>query len=112
MEDFRRSHARPDLGVELDALLISMTTDRWDHTATLLSNGQVLVVGGRSGNDAPVTTAERYDLTTKSWASAGRMATARANHTATLLPSGQVLVTGGYTNREPLFLATAELCGP
>jgi len=84
----------------------TMATAHAEHTATLLPNGQVLVIGG--GND----TVERYDPTTNSWASAGRMTTARKGHTATLLPSGQVLVAGGYTSREALFLATAELCAP
>jgi N-acetylneuraminic acid mutarotase len=92
----------------------TMATARSSHTETLLPNGQVLVIGGEdSGPSSKYPDAlERYDPTTNSWASAGRMATERKNHTATLLPSGQVLVTGGYTDRNPGFLATAELCGP
>src|SRR5262245_17833967 len=37
------------------------------HTATLLQNGKVLVVGGKDGNDKPLNTAELYDPTTGTW---------------------------------------------
>ena len=58
------------------------------HTATLLPNGKVLVVGD---------TAELYNPATGTWTITGSLATARAAHTATLLSSGKVLVTAGNT---------------
>jgi Kelch motif protein/galactose oxidase-like protein len=87
----------------------SMTAGRQKHTATLLSNGKVLVVGGRDSNGTDLATAELYDPasgTSGTWSPTGPMTTARANQTATLLANGKVLVAGGY------LLASAELYDP
>jgi Bacterial Ig-like domain (group 2)/Galactose oxidase, central domain len=69
----------------------SMTTNRINHTATLLSNGQVLLNGGLPGNAA----AEIYDPISGMWALTGSMAGTRWRHRATLLNNGLVLITGG-----------------
>lgn len=73
---------------------------RTGHTATLLSNGLVLVTGGlnRRGGYPSVILAdgELYDPAAGTWSSAGNMSTNRLYHTATLLATGQVLITGGY----------------
>jgi hypothetical protein len=71
---------------------------RFNHTATLLADGRVLVAGGASPQnpDVAVTAAEVYDPTNNTWATAGSMSSARyGGQTATLLPDGRVLVTGG-----------------
>jgi len=73
----------------------SLTTLRHSHTATLLANGKVLIVGGYNG--IALDSAELYDPVAGTFASAGTLAAARYSHTATLLPNGKVLVTGGYT---------------
>ncbi len=83
---------------------------RVSHTATLLSNGQVLVVGGFSGVGDYLASAELYDPTTGVWTTTGSLATARYHHTATLLSNGQVLVAGGIGVAGTL--ATAELYDP
>src|SRR5215469_286382 len=90
----------------------SMETPRINHSATLLSNGMVLVTGGNSivGADTNAT-AELYDPNSGAFAPTGSMQTARSNHTATLLSplpttGGKVLVTGGSTAK------TAELFDP
>ncbi len=63
------------------------------HTATLLPNGDVLVVG--DGDDWVPTATEIYHPAAGSWSLAGDLNTARYAHTATLLPDGRVLVAGG-----------------
>ncbi len=75
----------------------SLATARYDHTATLLPNGKVLVAGGLT---APTTlaSAELYDPASGTWTATGSLATARYCHTATLLPNGKVLVAGGIGN--------------
>jgi hypothetical protein len=66
---------------------------RDNHTATLLSNGKVLVAGGYNGSSIAIS--ELYDPTTGTSATNGALTTARYQHTATLLENGKVLVTGG-----------------
>ncbi len=75
----------------------SMTTPRYNHTATLLRNGDVLVAGGTSSSatGTPLSSAELYDSVTASFVPIGGMTTAHANHTATLLADGRVLIVGG-----------------
>ncbi len=71
---------------------------RTGHTATLLSNGKVLVVGGIANYGDPwnvIDSAELYDPGTGAWSVTGRLHAARVGHTATLLPDGRVLVVGG-----------------
>jgi hypothetical protein len=68
-----------------------LATARSLHTATLLSNGKVLVAGGRGGSGYLVS-AELYDPASGIWTATGSLANARGHHTATLLPNGKVLV--------------------
>ncbi|MEI6080285.1 MAG: kelch repeat-containing protein, partial [bacterium] len=87
---------------------------RYEHTATLLSNGKVLIVGGNGdgapSGTTPLATAELYDPTTNAFSSTGSLSHARYNHTATLLPDGTVLIAGGYNGG--LAINTAELYHP
>jgi hypothetical protein len=59
------------------------------NTATVLPDGEVLVIGDGT------TSAELYNPATGTWALTGSMNTARFEQTATLLPDGNVLVAGG-----------------
>jgi hypothetical protein len=79
----------------------NLNTARAIHTATLLSNGKVLVVSGDS--------AELYDAASGTWSYTGNLNTARWQHTATSLPNGKVLVAGGYNDVD---LKSAELYDP
>ncbi len=79
----------------------SLHTGRRQHTATLLPNGKILVVGGRdsSGIGSYLASAELYDPNTKAWVYTSSLGEHPiASHTATLLASGKVLVAGGVNN--------------
>ena len=81
----------------------SMSTSRRDHTATLLPDGTVLVVGGRRnanpGGDErgpePLDTAELYHPLSGVWTATGAMDGDMVDQGATLLPDGKVLVEYG-----------------
>src|SRR5262245_55018325 len=90
----------------------SMGTGRFVGTATLLSNGQVLVAGG-GGNPIFQTeaSAEIYDPATRVWGFVGSMSVARISHAAVLLLNGKVLVAGGYGDNGTNF-TSAELYDP
>jgi hypothetical protein len=76
-------------------------------TATLLSDGTVLMAGGQDPTTGTaVTLAELYDPNTGTFLGTGGLLTPRLAHTATLLKDGTVLVTGGVNG--PI-LASAEL---
>ncbi|MCX6925393.1 MAG: kelch repeat-containing protein, partial [Verrucomicrobia bacterium] len=72
---------------------------RMGHTATLLPNGKVLVVGGCTYG------AELYDPAAGTWTATGTLMGALFYHTATLLPNGQVLVAGGFGTVDVLNVA-------
>lgn len=81
------------------------------HTATLLPNGKVLVVGGQGVGGNLLASAELYDPDTGSWTNTGSMSHIRYAHTATLLPNGQVLVAG-CDDTGPVADVGAELYNP
>jgi hypothetical protein len=71
-----------------------MATQRYEHTATLLTNGKVLVAGGNNFHYGPAIT-ELYDPASGTWTTTGALKTPRYGHTATLLRDGKVLAVGG-----------------
>ena len=76
-----------------------LNVPRYAHTATLLGDGSVLVVGG-SGPNGALASAERYDPVTGKWRVVASPAVARDDQTATLLFDGKVLVVGGSERPE------------
>src|SRR4029078_716400 len=82
-----------------------LVNGRQVHTATLLTNGKVLVAGGYDSVFG--YSAELYDPSQGGWTLTGSFNEGRQNgFTATLLPNGKVLVAAGYTND---YSRTAEL---
>jgi hypothetical protein len=74
----------------------SMHQGRFGHTATLLNDGEVLVVGGLiSQRQGVASSCELYDPATGSWNLTGSLNFPRYFQTATLLSDGEVLVAGG-----------------
>ena len=88
----------------------SLVIARERHTATLMPNGKVLLVGGNGPSGIPLTTAELYDPSTGASTLTSSPAIGRNRHTATLLPNGKVLVIGGWNLG--VSLATAEVYDP
>ncbi|CAF4405873.1 unnamed protein product, partial [Adineta steineri] len=75
------------------------------HTASVLSNGLVLVTGGWNSSTV-YNSAELYNQSTGTWTTSSKMNNAREWHTASVLSNGKVLVTGGSNNA---VLNSAEL---
>ena len=87
----------------------SMATARYFQTATLLSNGMVLIAGGY-GSSGVLSSAELYNPSTGTFTATGSMTTARDSHTATQLSNGMVLIAGGYNGYG--YLSGTELYNP
>ena len=96
-------------GALADAEIYDPATDRWattparaaatqhfNHTATLLDDGTVLVVGGFVAGKPEGQTVERFDPVAGRWTVAAPLTIGRVYHTAIPLPGGRLLVAGGY----------------
>jgi len=75
---------------------------RHGHTATLLDNGKVLVVGGDESGSAEV-----FDASSSTSAVTGGLSIPRFDHTATKLSDGRVIVIGGRSGGTAV--ASAEI---
>ena len=71
-----------------------MLRARAAHTATLLGDGKILIVGGEN-QEGPVVESEIFDPVTGLFPPGPPSILPRSDHAATLLPDGRVLVTGG-----------------
>ena len=86
-----------------------MTSGRSLHTATLLTDGRVLIAGGYSGR-AVLNATELFDYSFGSFAASGSMNAGRLYHTATQLPNGKILIAGGTGAQ--VTVGAAELFDP
>ena len=84
----------------------SMTTARFAHMATLLTDGRVLIAGGTADGSAEI-----YNPSTGAFTPTGSMSAPRYRATATLLGDGRVLIVGGNPSPGPA-LQSAELYDP
>jgi N-acetylneuraminic acid mutarotase len=89
-----------------------MNDSHFAGAAMLLTNGQVLIVGGENNGQYPITGAELYDTSSGTWTSTGSLQQERTAFSATLLPDGRVLVVGGYDGGGAGELASAEIYAP
>ena len=104
-----------DPGSGLFANTGSMIIGRELHTASLLSNGKVLIAGGEDAKGYAVTRSELYDPGIGTFTPTGSLSTGRYGHTATMLANGEVLIAGGERIDEDGFdiaLASAEIYNP
>ncbi|MGN6561981.1 MAG: Kelch repeat-containing protein [Thermomicrobiales bacterium] len=74
----------------------SMAAPRAGHSATLLPDGQVMVIGGynypEGQQNRPLATVERYNAVTGQWTTLAPLSTPRDMPRTFLLPDGDVLV--------------------
>jgi hypothetical protein len=90
----------------------ALTVARYGAAAAPLSNGDVLIVGGSSGQGGVLATAEVFDPSTQTFtATAGSMTTPRLGAAAAPLPDGDVLIAGG-SNAGDAALSSAEVYDP
>ena len=71
-----------------------LNIERRGHTATLLDDGKVLIVGGDNQNGM-ISQAEIFDPASQNTSLSGASTIARTDHTATKLSDGRVMVIGG-----------------
>jgi hypothetical protein len=72
----------------------NMNVARYSHTATLLSDGKVLIAGGANLSGS-LASAELYDSASATFSFTASMQSSRYAHSAALLTDGDVLVVGG-----------------
>ncbi|MFO7532981.1 MAG: kelch repeat-containing protein [Candidatus Limnocylindrales bacterium] len=89
----------------------TMMVPRQHHTATLLPDGRVLVVGGRNEDDY-LSTAEVWDPATRSFEQTGSLVMARSGHAAFVQPDGSVVVVGGWGGTQGMPVAEGERWDP
>ncbi len=92
--------------------LLKVTPNSDDSgTNTLLSNGKVLLTGGRDFGGSFLQTAQLYDPVTQTFTPTGNMTSVRVGHRATLLINGKVLMVGGEDGSSNT-VKTAEVYDP
>ncbi len=93
---------------EIQGATPSLLLARSNHTATLLTDGRVLIVGGVSDNGRLLSDAQLFDPKTKTVESTELTSLARQKHRAVLLTDGNVLIEGGVDENNSE-LKTSEL---
>ncbi|HYA34008.1 MAG TPA: kelch repeat-containing protein [Candidatus Binataceae bacterium] len=95
-----RETPQPSL-VEIGGVaMLSMTTPRALHSASILHDGRILIAGGNRSSEigGVLSSAEIFDPKTSDFVVTSEMTVQRQGHTATVLKDGRVLITGGTSN--------------
>jgi hypothetical protein len=91
----------------------SLAQARHSHSASVLSDGRVLIVGGVDGDDRFIADAEIWEPMTESFRPAGSLGETRMDHSASSLHDGRVLIVGGAAGDFPGDpVASAEIWTP
>jgi hypothetical protein len=77
-----------------------MTIARYGHSAILLPNHKVLIMGGRDAKGQFYTSAELYDISTGTWRATGSLNHTHGYEEAVLAPSGKVRLPGVHGDDE------------
>ncbi|CAG8742396.1 21089_t:CDS:2, partial [Dentiscutata erythropus] len=93
--------------------LIGAPSGRFDYTATLLPNGNIVYIGGVDSSGAVnLLTIPLYDINGNIWSSkttTGYLPTPRGYHSSVLTKDGHIIVYGGYVDRNTLVPVTDDL---
>src|SRR6266540_2887557 len=90
--------------------LDNLATPRTGHTATVLSDGSILITGGRDADGNLIAASEIFDPETQTSSASATLNTARVDHSATVLLDGRVLIAGGSDANGAL--SSAEIFDP
>lgn len=109
-----------DIPAAATFVLLTGTDARLGHSATLLPEGRVLIIGGRRGITKTLGNVveeldgriEAFDPLTESFRVVGTLDTPRELHSATLLEDGRVLIAGGGTPDGSTPFDSAEIFDP
>src|SRR5262249_15525104 len=85
-----------------------LNTNCFRHTATMLANGSVAVIGGQENLGFSLAVTETYEPAAGTWSATGPLNKSHYSPAATLLANGKVFYAGGFSS-ETAYLTNAEV---